>query len=77
MHDDLKGSKGKIELKLADCMKKNNISIYRLSKLSGIKYDVVKRYYYNENYLYSFDILAKFCDILKCDIGEILIYINE
>lgn len=59
---------------LKNLMDKKGISINMMSKLSKIKYDVVKRYYYNNIYQVDLQILAKFCYVLGCKISDILIY---
>lgn len=55
-------------------MKKNNISIYKLSKLSGLKYDVILRYYNNTVVKYDSSVLAKLCFTLDCSINDLLKY---
>lgn len=64
----------KLKLKLNELMDKKNISISTMSKLANIKYEIVKKYYYGENYAFTSEILAKFCYILDCEIDDILIY---
>ena len=51
-----------------------HISIYRLSKLTGLKYDVIMRYYNNIVIKYDAIVLAKLCFILKCGISDLLKY---
>lgn len=65
---------GVVFLTLNTMMDKENISIYRMSKLSSIKYDVVSNYYYNRVHIYNADILAQFCYVLNCDISDIITY---
>lgn len=65
---------GKIYICLKDLMDKNNISISAMSNLTGVKYDIVKKYYCGFCYQYDGDILAKFCYILNCDISDVLKY---
>ncbi len=66
---------GYIELRLKDLMDLKGITINRMSKLSNVKYEIVKKYYYSENYSISFYILAKFCYILDCSVNDLIIYI--
>ena len=68
---------GHIELKLKEYMDLNNISINRMSKLANVKYEIVKKYYYSENYNINFDILAKFCYILDCDVSDLIVYVRS
>lgn len=62
---------GYVELNLKEIMDKKGISVYWMSQLSKIKYDVVKRYYKGVNYNINTDILAKFCYVLNCNIQDI------
>lgn len=71
---DTKTNYGHINLKIREVMITNGMSIYKLSKLTGLKYDVVKCYYYDSNYAYNLDTLAKICYVLECDINDILEY---
>lgn len=68
---------GYIESHLKEIMDKKGISIYMMSQLSKIKYDVVKRYYKGENYNINTDILAKFCYVLGCDVQDIIKYKSD
>lgn len=65
---------GFISLKLKELMDTKGISINSLSKMANVKYETVKNYYYNENFIYNGEILAKFCYILNCKIEDILEY---
>ena len=65
---------GYVYCNLKYLMDKQGISINMMSRLSKTKYDVVKRYYYNEIYQVDLQILAKFCYVLGCKISDILIY---
>lgn len=66
---------GKVTLNLKELMDSRGISINQMSQMSQVKYEIVKKYYNNENYSYTGDILAKFCFVLQCDISDILTYI--
>ena len=55
-------------------MKKNNIGIYKLGKLTGLKYDVIMRYYHDQIIKYDAVVLAKLCFVLNCSISELLKY---
>ena len=65
---------GVVLLTLNVVMDRQDISIYKMSKLSSIKYDVVANYYYNRIHIYNADILAKFCSILNCPLSSIITY---
>ena len=51
-----------------------HISIYKLSKLTGLKYDVIMRYYNNLVIKYDAIVLAKLCYTLNCSISELWKY---
>ena len=55
-------------------MNKKNISIYSLSKITGLKYDVIFRYYTNHLIKYDSFVLAKLCYALNCSISDLLKY---
>ena len=59
---------------LKSIMIKKHISIYKISKLADIKYDVIKRYYYNQIIKYDAFVLAKLCFVLNCSISDLLKY---
>lgn len=66
---------GKVNLTLKEYMDERNISRRKLSILTNTKYDVISRYYKNENIeRVSVDILAKICHVLNCDISDIMKY---
>ena len=66
---------GKINCTLKKVMKRNKISIYKLCKLTGYKYDVIKKYMCNDVTRYDTFVLARLCHVLECDISEIIRYI--
>lgn len=69
------GEYGCIKVKLADMLEKRNITRNALSKLTGIKYPIVTRYYNGEGIeRVDLDVLAKFCYALNCDIADLLEY---
>lgn len=66
---------GKIQCNLKSIMKKQNISMYKLIKLTSLKYEVISKYYYNNVYRYDSDVLAKFCYVLDCEPSDIIVYV--
>ena len=47
----------------------------KLSSLTGVKYDVVTRYYLGEGIeRVDLTVLAKFCFVLDCSVADLLIY---
>ncbi len=65
---------GVITLKLKSILQERKISIYKLSKQTGVKYDILKDYCNNLNTFYSFETLAKICYSLDCGIEDLLEY---
>ena len=59
---------------LKEIMNNRNITIYRLAKLTNLKYDVILRYYNNSIIKYDSLVLAKLCYTLNCSINELLKY---
>ena len=67
---------GKVEIKLRTIMDKNNISVYKMSKLADLKYNTVKSYYNNCPITrVDLDVISKFCYVLNCNVGDILEYV--
>ena len=66
---------GKVEIKLSSIMDKNNISIYRMSRLTSLKHSTIKSYYNNDPITrVDLDVIAKMCYVLDCNIQDILEY---
>lgn len=65
---------GEVKCNLKLVMDTKNVSINQLSKLTSVKYDIVKKYYIGLNYGLTMDIIAKFCYSLECDIKDIITY---
>lgn len=69
---------GKIKINLSEIMDKNGITRNKMCKLTGVKYDIVNRYYKAENIeRIDLDFFARVCFVLNCDISEVLEYIKE
>ncbi len=69
---------GKIKIKLSEMMDKRGITRNKLSTLTGVKYDVVHRYYKAENVeRVDLDFLSKVCYVLNCEVKDILEYVEE
>lgn len=65
---------GKIKLDLLPIMKKKNITPYKLSKMTGIKYDNIQKYCKNNLYRIDLFNLAKICNALNCTANDIIKY---
>ena len=54
-------------------MQEKRISVYELSRRTGLKYDTIKKYYNQKIYQVDLEVLAKICYVLKCDFFDIII----
>ena len=55
-------------------MDDKKMTVYRLSNIANIKYEIVKKYYDNNLQRIDLDILAKFCFCLNCEVSSLLKY---
>ena len=68
---------GKVQINLKYLMDKYKISIYQMSKLTGLKYNTIKSYYINAPLTkVDLDVVAKMCYVLNCNVKDILEYVN-
>ncbi len=67
---------GHISCYLKEVMKEKKISIYQLSHIANIKYEIIKRYCDNQVLRYDTDILARLCFCLNCELSSILKYVK-
>lgn len=65
---------GVIKSCLKDILDTRGISLYQLSRLSDLRYEVVYRYYHNEVQRYDSEVLAKLCYVLNCHISDLIKY---
>ena len=69
---------GKIKIKLSEMMDAKGVTRNKMRNLTGVKYDVVDRYYKAESIeRIDLDFLAKACYVLNCTVGDLLEYENE
>ena len=73
MIDELtKDSYSVIYVDLKKIMKQKNISVNALSKMTGIRYHIVKKYYLNQVYRVDLENLKKYCIALDCRPEDII-----
>ena len=66
---------GRICVKLKQALDSRGITRNRLRTLTGVKYDVIDRYYRSDSIqMVDLDFLAKVCCVLHCDISDLLEY---
>lgn len=68
---------GKILLKLDKCLEQKGLTRYYLAKKLDVRYNTVDDYFKNVVTRYDSVLLAKICDILECDISDIMEYIKD
>lgn len=65
---------GNIKFKLLDVIERNNITRYKLSKITGIRYDTICNYCSGNVTLLNKEYLKIFCEVLNCNIADIIEY---
>lgn len=69
---------GQVRVKLAELLDRKGITRNRLRTLTGVKYEVIDRYYKAQNIeMVDLDFLAKVCFTLNCKIDDLLEYQPE
>ncbi len=69
---------GKIKLNLSKVMDEKGITRNKMRTLTGVKYEVIDRYYKATNLeRVDLDFLAKACYVLNCSVADLLEYIPE
>ena len=69
---------GKIKIKLSEVMDEKGITRNKMRTLTGVKYEVIDRYYKAQNIeRVDLDFLAKACYVLNCKIDDLLEYENN
>lgn len=66
---------GHIEVKLREMIEEKGITRNKLRDLTGIKYDVINRYYKAESIeKLDLDVFSRICFVLDCNISDLLVY---
>ncbi len=66
---------GEIILKIKEKMDETGITRNAISQLTGIKYDVIAKYYKGADIArVDLTILAKLCFVLRCSVSDLLEY---
>ena len=66
-----------VRLTLNKLLKNKEISRYELAKRTGIRYQIIDNYYKNKVVRYDSFILARICDVLDCNVSDLLENITE
>ena len=65
---------GSVKVKLAEVLNSRGLTRNRLKTLTGIKYEVIDRYYQNHIERVDLDFIAKVCYVLNCKVEDLLEY---
>lgn len=65
---------GQIKFKLFEVLKEKQITRYKLSKITGIRYDTICNYCSGNVTLLNKEYLQIFCEVLNCEISDIIEY---
>ncbi len=68
---------GKVKIQLSKIMDRKQISRYALSKLTGVRYEVIDKWYHGDVERADLDVLAKLCYALNCSVSDILVYTQD
>ena len=72
--DGIESKKYKVaRIDIRKVVQEKNISVYELSRRTGLKYDTIKKYYNQKIYQVDLEVLAKICYVLKCNFFDIVI----
>ena len=61
-----------IYVNLKDVMNKKNITVNELSRMTGVRYHIIKKYYLNDICRVDLENLKKFCVALNCKPEDII-----
>ena len=68
---------GHVRVKLADILNNRGITRNYLRTLTGIKYEVIDRYYKADSVeMVDLDFIAKVCFVLDCKVQDLLEYVE-
>lgn len=65
---------GHIEIKLKELLQNRKIKKSKFASYAQVTPDLISRYCSGNVVRVDIDLLARFCDILECDITDLLIY---
>ena len=68
---------GELVLTIKYVLIKKDISMYKLSIFTGIKYEIIYNYCNNYIQRYDKDVLAKICYVLDCSYTDLITYIPK
>ena len=66
-----------IRLTIDKILEKRGITRYELAKRTEIKFQTIDRYYKNRVIRYDSYILDRICEVLECNVSDIIEYLKE
>lgn len=65
-----------VKFKIELMMKQKNISRKEMLRRTGLKNEVFNRYYYSEIKRIDIDVILKICNVLECNISDIMEHVK-
>ena len=66
-----------VRLTIGKMLEKRGITRYELAKRTEIKFQTIDRYYKNRVIRYDSYILDRICEVLECNVSDIIEYVKE
>ena len=66
-----------VRLTIDKMLEKRSITRYELAKRTEIKFQTIDRYYKNRVIRYDSYILDRICEVLECNVSDIIEYVKE
>ena len=67
---------GRINIKLAEILKKRQISRNYLARAINVRFEVVDKLYNNNIEKLDLDLLARICSVLECGVADIMEFVD-
>lgn len=68
---------GKIKIRFNEIMDRRGITRNRLANLTGVRFEVIDRFYKGKVERLDLDILARVCFVLNCKVSDVLEFVKE
>ena len=66
-----------VRLKVDKYLNSKNITRYELAKRTGIRFQIIDKYYKNNVVRYDSYVLDRFCEALGCDVSDLIEYVKD
>ena len=66
-----------VRLKVDKYLNSKNITRYELAKRTGIRFQIIDKYYKNNVVRYDSYVLDRFCEALGCDVSDLIEYVQD